>query len=275
MIEGGLPPQAVGFAKDSEAGEHRNAWPGYDFPRISIAKHFVMAHPFRCSSLRGLGAFANVFGIESMMDELAHASRQDPVQFRLRHLTDPRARAVIEAAAEAIGWSKGGPGGGGGQVKTGQGIGYARYKNTAAYCAVAAEVEVNAASGEIRVRRAVCAGDAGEAIAPDGIANQLEGGVIQSVSWTLKERVRFTPGEITSVDWESYPILTFREAPEVEAIVLDRKGEKFLGVGEASQGPTAAAIANAVFAATGVRLREMPFTPERVRRMFAESGRVR
>jgi CO/xanthine dehydrogenase Mo-binding subunit len=175
---------------------------------------------------------------------------------------------VIEAARDAIGWGRHGatPG-------RGQGIAYARYKNAAAYCAVAVDAEVDEGSGVIRVTRAVCAGDAGEAIAPDGIANQLEGGLIQSLSWTLKERVRFTPGEIMSVDWETYPILTFREAPEVETLVLDRPGEKFLGVGEASQGPTAAAIANAVFAATGVRLRELPFTPERVRAMIQEARR--
>jgi CO/xanthine dehydrogenase Mo-binding subunit len=235
---------------------------------VHVAKHFVTAHPFRCSSLRGLGAYANVFAIEQMMDELAVAAGQDPATFRLAHLPDPRARAVIEAARDAIGWGK--------DAKTpgrGQGIAYARYKNTAAYCAVAVDAEVDEATGVIRVTRAVCAGDAGEAIAPDGIANQLEGGLIQSLSWTLKERVRFTPGEITSVDWETYPILTFREAPEVETLVLDRPGEKFLGVGEASQGPTAAAIANSVFAATGVRLRELPFTPERVRAMILEARR--
>lgn len=268
MIEDGLPPQSLGPARDSEAGEHRNAWPGYDFARVQIAKHFIMEHPFRCSSLRGLGAYANVFAIEQMMDELAVAAGEDPAVFRLAHLSDPRARAVVEAARDVIGWGKvdKAPG-------RGQGIAYARYKNTAAYCAVAVEVEVNEDTGAIAIARATCAGDAGEAIAPDGIANQLEGGVIQSVSWTLKEAVRFTPGEITSVDWETYPILTFREAPEVETIVLNRPGEKFLGVGEASQGPTAAAIANAVFAATGVRLRELPFTPERVRKMIQEARR--
>ena len=207
-----------------------------------------------------------------MMDELAHASDQDAVAFRLAHLSDPRARAVIEATAEAIGWGQ--------EVaetdgaKKGLGIAYARYKNTAAYCAVAVEVEVDEQSGLIRVTRAACAGDAGEAIAPDNIANQLEGGLMQSVSWTLKERVRFSPSEITSVDWETYPILTFREAPEVEAIVLNRPGEKFLGVGEASQSPTAAAIANAVFNVTGVRLRELPFTPERVKAMIQEARRT-
>ncbi len=268
MIDGGLPPQTLGPAKDSEAGEHRNAWPGYDLPRVQVAKHFVSNHPFRCSSLRGLGAYANIFAIEQMMDELAAATGQDPVTFRLAHQPDPRARAVIEAVRDAIGWGKGEkvPG-------RGQGIAYARYKNTAAYCAVAVDAEVDEATGVIRITRAACAGDAGEAIAPDGIANQLEGGLIQSMSWTLKERVRFSPGAITSVDWESYPILTFREAPEVETIVLNRPGEKFLGVGEASQGPTGAAIANAVFAATGVRLRELPFTPERVRAMIQEARR--
>lgn len=270
MIEGGLPPQTLGPATGKEAGEHRNAWPAYALPRVRVAKHFIPAHPFRCSSLRGLGAYANVFAIEQMMDELAHAAGADPVAFRLAHLPDPRARAVLAAVRNAIGWGK--------REKVpgrGQGVAYARYKNSAAYCAVAIEAEVDEASGAIAVRRAVCAGDAGEAIAPDGIANQLEGGLIQSLSWTLKERVRFSPGEITSVDWETYPILGFREAPEVETIVIDKKGEKFLGLGEASQGPTAAALANAVFAATGVRLRELPLTPERVRRMIEEARRGR
>jgi nicotinate dehydrogenase subunit B len=267
LIKGGLPPQSTGPAKDSEAGEHRNAWPGYDFPRVNIAKHFVQAHPFRTSSLRGLGAFANVFAIEQTMDELARAADIDSVSFRLAHLSDPRARAVLQAAADAIG---GGQSAGEGR---GKGIAYARYKNTAAYCAVAVEVSVDEASGRIEVVRAACAGDAGEAIAPDGIGSQLEGGVIQATSWTLMERVRFSPGEITSVDWETYPMLTFRDAPEVETIVLNQPGQKFLGVGEASQGPTAAAIANAVFAACGVRLREMPLTPERVKAMIQEARR--
>jgi CO/xanthine dehydrogenase Mo-binding subunit len=271
MIEGGLPAQSTGPAKGAEAGEHRNAWPGYDFGAINITKHFVKHHPFRTSSLRGLGAYANVFAIEQMMDELAHASDQDAVAFRLAHLSDPRARAVLEASAEAIGWGQQPAGEEG--AKKGLGIAYARYKNNAAYCAVAVEVEVNEQSGVIRVTRAACAGDAGEAIAPDNIANQLEGGLIQSVSWTLKERVRFSPSEITSVDWGAYPILSFREAPEVEAIVLNRPGEKFLGLGEASQSPTAGAIANAVFNATGVRLRELPFTPDRVKAMIQEARR--
>lgn len=267
MIEGGLAPQTTGPARDSEAGEHRNAWPGYDFPRINIAKHFVKAHPFRTSSLRGLGAFANVFAIEQTMDELARAAEMDAVDFRLAHLSDARACGVLQAAADAIGWGQQAGDG------RGKGIAYARYKNTAAYCAVAVDVAVDEASGAISVTRAACAGDAGEAIAPDGIASQLEGGVIQATSWTLMERLRFSPGEITSKDWETYPMLTFRDAPEVESIVLNQPGQKFLGVGEASQGPTAAAIANAVFAACGVRLREMPLTPERVKAMIQEARR--
>ena len=261
-------PQPFIAAVADEAGEHRNASPGYDLPVCNIAKHFVANHPFRTSSLRGLGAFANVFAIESMMDELAHASGQDTVAFRLRHLSDPRARAVLEETAGAIKWDPKSwtPG-------NAQGIAYARYKNFAAYCAVAVDITIDEATGVITVNHAVVAGDAGEAVAPNGIKAQLEGGVIQATSWTLKERVRFDPGSITSTDWETYPILSFRESPEVDAIVISKKGDPFLGVGEASQSPTAGAIANAVFNATGARLREMPFTPERVRAMLVEAGK--
>ncbi len=235
-------------------GIHRNADPLYAFPERRIVKHLVDDLPLRVSSLRGLGAFANVFAIESFMDELAHAAGVDPVDFRLRQLDDERARAVIEAAvAEA------------GPVRAqGRGLGFARYENHKAYAAVVADVDVSD-DGIIGLRRFTIAADAGEVVDPDGLANQLEGGAIQSASWALKERVRFDRRGIRSVDWESYPILTFPEVPDVRTVLLDRKGSPFLGAGEATQGPTPAAIANAVFDACGARLREIPFSPERVR----------
>jgi nicotinate dehydrogenase subunit B len=256
-------PTAKRPSAGKEGGEHRNAWPGYDFDAPKVAKHFAPASTFRCSSMRGLGAFCNVFAIESTMNELAARSGQDPVAFRLKHLSDPRARAVVEAAAELIGW----------EPKRGQGIAYGRYKNLAAYCAVAVEVTIDKATGAIRVLRAAAGVDVGEAVAPDNVINQIDGGIVQATSWTLKERVRFGPAEITSRDWASYPILTFPEAPVVQTRVLNQPGEPFLGVGEASQGPTPAAIAAAVFQLTGVNLREMPFTPERVRAMLSAGGR--
>lgn len=141
---------------------------------------------------------------------------------------------------------------------------FARYKNIAAYCAVALEVEVNAANGNIRVIRAVASADSGHIVNPDGVANQIEGGLIQSLSWTMKEQVHFDETQVLSNDWASYPILGFSEAPPVEVVLINRPGTPFLGTGEASQGPTGAALANAVFDATGVRFRELPLTPERV-----------
>ncbi|HKA16027.1 MAG TPA: molybdopterin cofactor-binding domain-containing protein [Myxococcota bacterium] len=258
--EAGMPfarPQPATFY---HAGIHRNADPLYSIPRRRIVKHFVDDTPLRTSALRSLGAYVNVFAIESFMDELAAAAGADPVAFRLRHLDDPRARAVLAAAVERSGFAHRthAPG-------RGTGIGFARYKNQKAYAAVAVEARVDRASGAIALERVVIAADAGQIVDPSGLANQLEGGVVQSASWTIKESVRFDRVRVTSLDWESYPILRFPEVPELETILIDRPGEPYLGSGEAAQGPTAAAIANAVFDAIGVRLRDIPFTPERVR----------
>jgi nicotinate dehydrogenase subunit B len=229
-------------------GAERNAIPLYEFPDLLVVKNYVRDTPRRSSSLRSLGAYANVFAIESFMDELAFTARMDPVQFRLKHLKDPRARAVVEALVpEYSKWKKG-------EAK-GRGVGFARYKNLGAYCAVLAEVE----AGEVlRVTRLVLAADVGLAINPDGVANQLEGGAIQATSWTLKEE-----GRVGAVSWEDYPILKFSEVPPVEIHLM---GNQFpsLGAGEAAQGPTAAAIANALFDALGVRVRDLPLTPERI-----------
>jgi CO/xanthine dehydrogenase Mo-binding subunit len=254
-------PQPMTFY---HAGIHRNADPLYTIPSRRIVKHFVGAAPLRTSALRSLGAYANVFAIESCMDELAHAAGVDPLAFRLRHLDDERARAVLTAAAEQAGFigRRREPG-------RGHGLAFARYKNQKAYAAVVIEVLVDRDSGQITPVRAVIAADAGQVIDPSGLANQLEGGLIQSTSWTLKEQVRFDRVRVTSTDWESYPILRFPEVPTVETVLLDRPGEPYLGSGEAAQPPTPAAIANAVFDAVGVRLRDIPFTPDRVRAALA------
>jgi nicotinate dehydrogenase subunit B len=239
-----------------QVGIHRNAEPSYVFPRRRIVKHFLADSPLRTSALRGLGSYANVFAIESFMDELAHAAGADPVEFRLRYLTDERARAVIEAAVEKAGSRLEGQG---------RGIAFARYKNRQSYVAVVVDLRVNRDSGHIRLERAVIAADAGQIVNPDGVSNQLEGAFVQSASWTLKEQVAFDPQGVISVDWHSYPILRFRDAPEIETVLLNRPGQPYLGLGEGAQGPIPAAIANAVFDATGVRLRRVPFTPERVK----------
>ena len=252
------PPQPI---PQPAGGGDRNAIPLYRFPAARVVHHFVPAMPLRVSALRALGAYMNVFSIESFMDELARAARADPIEFRLRHLDDPRARDVIGMAAERFGWSRFRP-----QSGRGRGLGFARYKNLAAYTAVACEVEVERETGHVRVVRAVAANDSGEAVNPDGIRNQIEGGIIQSISWTLYEAVSFSRTRVTSVDWASYPILRFSQLPDsVDVHVISRPGQPFLGTGEAAQGPTAAAVANAIADATGVRMRELPFTRARVK----------
>ena len=244
------PPMANG------GGAERNSVPLYDLPAFKVTCHRLLTMPIRTSALRTLGAFANVFAIESFMDEVAAERGEDPLAFRLRHLKDPRARAVLEAAARRAGWSQRAK-----REGIGHGIGFGRYKNFSTYCAVVAEVE---GSAEIRVRRLVVAVDVGEVINPDGVANQMEGGAIQATSWTLKEAVRFDRSRITSDTWETYPILRFSEVPAVDVEIVARPEEKAIGAGEAAHGPTAAAIGNAVFDALGVRVRDLPITRERI-----------
>jgi nicotinate dehydrogenase subunit B len=252
------PPQPAG-------GGDRNAIPLYDFPNQKITHHFIQEMPIRVSALRTLGAYANVFASESFMDELALAAGADPVAFRLAHLKDPRGRAVIEKVAQIAGWKAGEKG----DFARGRGIGFARYKNLACYCAVIADVEVDRASGRVRVTRAYAAIDAGMVINPDGLVAQIEGGIIQSASWTLHEEVKFDRSGILSRDWSSYPILTIPEAPKVEVALINQPGERALGAGEGSQGPAVAAIANAFAHATGRRIRDLPFHPERVKAALA------
>jgi CO/xanthine dehydrogenase Mo-binding subunit len=243
-------------------GGDRNAIPLYRFPSARVVHHFIPPMPLRVSATRALGAYMNVFTIESFMDELALATGADPVEFRLTYLEDPRAREVVTRAAERFGWKKGQ------QAPHGRGYGFAfaRYKNYASYCAVAAEVEVSFESGRARLARAVAAVDSGEIVNPDGLTNQVEGAILQSASWTLFEAVGFTDLRITSTDWSSYPIMRFNAVPDsVEVELIDRPGEPYLGAGECGQGPAAGAIANALANATGSRFRSLPITRERVR----------
>jgi CO/xanthine dehydrogenase Mo-binding subunit len=229
-------------------GAERNAIPLYDFPGLLVVNHYVRETPFRSSSLRSLGAYGNVFAIESFMDEVAAVAGADPIHFRLKHLKDARAKAVMEKLLpEWEAWRR--------AENRGHGVGLAKYKNLGAYCAVLAEVE---AGRELRVTRLVVAVDVGLPINPDGVANQIEGGAIQATSWTLKEEVR-----VGAVTWEDYPILKFSEVPPVEVMIL-KSDLPPVGAGEAAQGPTAAAIANALYDALGVRVRELPLTPERI-----------
>jgi CO/xanthine dehydrogenase Mo-binding subunit len=254
------PPPEVIPTDPTEArggGGTRNAVPLYDVPAHRILHHLVQRPPVRTSALRGLGALPNVFAIESLIDDLAERAGEDPLAYRLSILSEPRARRVIETVARRANWAARGPGGTG----SGLGMAFARYKNRAAYAAVAARVTVKET---VRVDRVWAVADAGLVVNPDGARNQLEGGIVQAVSWTLKEQVKLDEQGIASLDWDAYPILRFSEVPEMEVELLQGAGNPSLGVGECTVGPTAAAIGNAVAHALAVRIRDMPLTRDRV-----------
>lgn len=268
-VSPGFPPQPAKPIPMPEGDGDRNANPLYVFPNMDVRYHFIEEMPLRVSALRSLGAHLNVFTIESMLDELALAGGVDPLAFRLAHMQDARARAVMEEATRRFGWANRPRGDG----RRGCGMAFARYKNIGAYCAVAMEVEVERETGEIRVRRVQAAVDAGQPASPNGIRNQVEGGILQSISWATKEAVTFDESRRTSFDWGSYPILRFDDVPDaVEVHIMDCKGLPFLGTGETAQGPTSAALANAVADATGARLRDMPLTPAAVKAAIGIAG---
>jgi len=245
-----------------EGGGDRNAIPIYTFPNAHVVHHFIPTMPLRISAMRALGAYHNVFSIESFMDELAALAGADPVAFRLSHLDDQRGRDVIAKAAEGFGWKSGQKP----PPDRGYGFAFARYKNLAAYCAIACEVEVNRETGRPLLVRAVAAVDSGQVVNPDGLINQIEGAIVQSMSWTLYESVTFDDVRITSIDWQTYPILRFNSVPErIDVHLINRPGQPFLGSGETGQGPAAAAIANAIANATGKRLRDLPLTRKRIK----------
>ena len=241
-------------------GSERNAVPPYAVAALHVVNHRVLTMPLRVSALRSLGAHVNVFAAESLMDEIACDRGLDPLAFRLMHLQGvehERAVAVLEEVARCSDWAA--RRAASAVEGEGRGLAFARYKNTGAWCAVVAEVAVQRT---VQLSRLWIAADMGCVVHPDGARNQLEGGAIQAASWTLCESAQFGPQGILSTDWASYPILGFRDVPTVEISLLDRPDCPSLGAGECAAGPTAAAIANAVFAATGVRVRSMPFSAD-------------
>jgi CO/xanthine dehydrogenase Mo-binding subunit len=244
-------------------GGARNAPTNYALANQRVMIHSLAEAPLRTSSMRTLGGAGNTFANESFMDELAYAAEMDPLAFRLRHLDDPRGRDALEAAAQAAGWGEALPAG------EGRGVAFACYENDQAYVAMVAHVAVDEVTGAVRVRRVVVAHDCGLIVNPDGVRNQVEGNVIQALSRALKEEVHFDAGGQTTVDWEGYPLLTFSEAPEVEIVLLNRPDEPSLGAGEPATVTVAAAVANAVYAATHARVRRVPFNPDRVRAALA------
>jgi nicotinate dehydrogenase subunit B len=238
-----------------EGGGDRNSIPLYKLPNAKVEHHFLPDMPIRVSAMRSLGAYMNIFTIESFMDELAGAAKADPVEFRLRHLDDPRGRDVIALTAKNFGWDpkrKRVPG-------RGVGFAFAQYKNLMSFLAIAVEITVERETGKITIERVVASADCGQIVNPDGVRNQIEGGILQSTSWTLFEQLQFDTRRITNFDWNTYPIMRFSAVPQkVEVHLIDRPGKPFLGTGEASQGPTSAALANAIADATGQRLRDLP-----------------
>src|SRR5579862_311626 len=252
-VAGGQPMSpSPDLAPANWMGASRNSVPGYNIPDVHVIRHRLLEMPIRTSSLRSLGAHLNVFAIESFMDELATKAGTDPVRFRLAHLTDPRAKQVLAEAVGMAGWD--------GRRRVdgiGYGVGVARYSGVAGYCAAVAEVE---AERVIEARKLWVAVDVGRVINPDGVINQVEGGAVQSASWTVREHVRFDRNRITSATWESYPILRFTDTPEVTVHVIDAPGEPEVGAGEVALGPVAGAIGNALADAAGVRARDLPLT---------------
>ena len=251
------PPELTDLPFHNGGGGTRNSQACYDLPRQEIVHNLVDGVPVRTSSLRSLGAYVNILAIESFMDELAEVAGEDSVDYRLSLTSDPRSRAVMEHARAMASRIPEAPSGAG----RARGFAFARYKNTAAYIAMVVEVEVET---EVRVTGVWAAVDAGLVVSPDGVRNQVEGGIVQSLSWTLKEQVRFEDGRIGSDSWDAYPILRFSEVPPIEIELIENQDLPPLGVGEVSQGPTAAAVSNAVARALGVRIRDLPLTRERI-----------
>jgi CO/xanthine dehydrogenase Mo-binding subunit len=263
-LEHPLPASPARNIPQPAGGSDRNAIPLYSFPNQRIVNHLLVDMPVRVSALRTLGAYANVFAIESMMDELAGAAHIDPVRFRMNHLQDARGKAVIERVAQLADWQVGRLAGRDGSKLLGRGLGFAKYKNLSAYVAVVADVAVDPFAGTVRVTQLLAVADAGLVINPDGLRNQIEGSLVQTTSWTLFESVAFDRTGIRVQSWADYPILRFADLPRVQVELIDRPDEKPLGAGECALGPGCAAIANAVARAVGTRVYQLPLTPERI-----------
>ena len=251
----------------------QNAGQPYPFPNVAVNTRHISEAFFRSSHLRSPGRIENSFANESFMDELAFAAKADPAEYRLRVLKDPRGLEALRAVLKKSGWQTRvghNAAGGAGDVLKGRGVSYVRYNNATTYVAAVAEVEVQRKTGEVRVTRVCVSHDCGQIINPDGLINQIEGGVIQTVSRTLMEQVNWTRARVTSVDWASYPILRFHDAPKVEVVLIDRPTEQPWGAGEPTPTAIPAAVANAIFDATGARLRSVPITPDKVKAAMAE-----
>ena len=253
---------------------YQNVDPPYTMPNVNAVVHWIPDAPLRTSAIRAPGKVANTFAVESFVDEIAALARVDPVEFRLRRLTNPRGLEVLRRVTARMGWQprpSPRPVDPKAAVLTGRGIAYIHYKHEETLVAMGMEVDVERATGRIRVTRVVCAQDCGLMINPDCVQSQLEGNIIQTLSRTLHEEIVYDRNGVTTVDWASYPILTFPEVPALEFELIQRLDQPPLGVGEAASTPVPAALGNAVFDATGVRLRTVPFRADRVKAALARS----
>lgn len=270
-----LAPEAAGIPQPlgrSSGQIQQNVDPPYRFPNVRAVVHWLAETPLRPAPIRAPGKIANSFAVESFVDEIAALARIDPVAFRLRHLTDLRGIEVLKLAATRMGWQpwpSPRPTDPAAAVLTGRGIAYVHYKHDETYVAMGMEVEVERASGRIRVTRVVCAQDCGLMINPDCVQSQVEGNILQTLSRALHEEIVLDRDRVTTVDWAAYPILTFHDVPAIEFELIQRLDQPPLGVGEPASSPVVAALANAVFDATGVRLRAVPFRPDRVKAALA------
>lgn len=255
------PPKPEWFG-----GGDRNAPVDYALPNQRVVAHWLTEMPLRTSAMRTLGGAANTFANESFMDELADLAGTDPLTFRLNHLDDERGIAALQAAADRAGWGQPLPDG------TGRGLAYARYENDGAYVATVAQVRVDPERGAVHVERLISAHDCGLIVNPDGVANQIEGNLIQSLSRALFEEIAFDETHITSSDWDTYPILRFSDLPEIEVVLLNQPDEPLVGAGEPASICTAPAVANAIFAACGARLRQIPFTADKIRDSLSDKS---
>jgi nicotinate dehydrogenase subunit B len=247
---------------------YQNVDPPYAMPNLNAVVHWIPDAPLRTSAIRAPGKVANTFAVESFVDEVAAVAKADPVEFRLRRLTNPRAVEVLQRVATRMGWQprpSPRPRDTSAAILTGRGIAFIHYKQEETLVAMGMEVAVERATGKIRVTRVVCAQDCGLMINPDCVQAQLEGNILQTISRTLHEEVVYDRDRVTTVDWASYPILTFPEVPKLEFELIQRLDQPPLGVGEAASTPVPAALGNAVFDATGVRLRTVPFRADRVK----------
>jgi nicotinate dehydrogenase subunit B len=272
-----LAAEAAGIAQDDgrdSAGIFENGDPPYAADRVRVLAHWMRDTPLNPSNLRAPGKPANVFAVEGFTDEIAAALGVDPLAFRTSRLNDPRALDALSRAAAAFRWTarpSPNPQRSQGGLLTGQGMAYLRYKQAENYVAVFIDLTVDPATGQIAARRLVCAHDCGLVVNPEALRSQVEGGLLQALSRTLHEEVQFDRSRVTSVDWSSYPILTFTEVPTVDVILINRPEQALWGAGEAATVPVAAAVGNALFDATAVRLRRVPFTPARVKEALARN----